>query len=441
MQRDRSILTRAAWDGEADTGPHSMRWSRPSTSLCAFVTLLNDRLGESIVFPLLPFLLANFTSSGRMLGLLAGSYAAAQFACTPLIGALSDRYGRKPVIATCVSGSVLGLGLFALTLSVNWEAVPWAAGSALPLLLLFAGRLIDGVSGGTAATAGAVLADISTAENRAKAFGLIGVAFGLGFILGPAFGGVLAGIHVTLPVWVATGFALMNLVLVLLLLPETHPPQARQALPRKRDLNPFTALKRVFTNPQVRRLCAAFFLFFMAFNGFTAVLVLYFKQVFGWGPGLATTAFLVVGVVATVVQGGLIGPLVARFGEWRLTLAGLGFVMVGCLLIPLANEGNATSVVFSAVAILALGTGLVTPCLRALVSRRLGEGGQGAALGSLQGLQSLGSFIGPPVAGLSYDLLGQRSPFWLGIALLIAVITLIAGGLPSSGENTRNNPV
>jgi MFS family permease len=145
--------------------------------------------------------------------------------------------------------------------------------------------------------------------------------------------------------------------------------------------------------------------------------------------------------VATVVQGGLIGPLVARFGEWRLTLAGLGFVMVGCLLIPLANEGNATSVVFSAVAILALGTGLVTPCLRALVSRRLGEGGQGAALGSLQGLQSLGSFIGPPVAGLSYDLLGQRSPFWLGIALLIAVITLIAGGLPSSGENTRNNPV
>ena len=243
----------------------------------------------------------------------------------------------------------------------------------------------------------------------------------------------------TLPVWVATGFALMNLVLVLSLLPETHPAEARRAMPRKRDLNPFTALKRVFTNPQVRRLCAAFFLFFMAFNGFTAVLVLYFKQVFNWGPGPATTAFLVVGVVATVVQGGLIGPLVSRFGEWRLTLAGLGFVICGCLLIPMANPGNAKAVVFSAVAILALGTGLVTPCLRALVSRRLGEGGQGAALGSLQGLQSLGSFIGPPVAGFSYDILGQQSPFWLGIALLVAVASLVGGGLPSSGQNTQNS--
>jgi MFS family permease len=417
-----------------------MRWSRPSTSLCAFITLLNDRLGESIVFPLLPFLLASFTSNGRTLGLLAGSYALAQFAFTPLIGALSDRYGRKPVIAACVAGSVLGLGLFAITLSINWQAIPWAAGTGIPLALLFGGRLIDGVSGGTAATAGAVLADISTPENRAKAFGLIGVAFGLGFILGPAFGGLLAGFSVTLPVWVATGFALMNLVLVLTVLPETHPPEARQAMPRKRDLNPLMALKRVFTNPQVRRLCVAFFLFFLAFNGFTAVLVLYFKQVFNWGPGLATAAFLVVGVVATVVQGGLIGPLVARFGEWRLTLAGLGFVIVGCLLIPLARADNAAAVVFSAVAILALGTGLVTPSLRALVSRRLGDSGQGAALGSLQGLQSLGSFIGPPLAGFSYDLLGQRSPFWLGIALLVGVASLVAGGLPSSGERTQNSP-
>jgi DHA1 family tetracycline resistance protein-like MFS transporter len=177
-------------------------------------------------------------------------------------------------------------------------------------------------------------------------------------------------------------------------------------LPRKRDLNPLSALQRVFTNPQVRRLCAAFFLFFLAFNGFTAVLVLYFKQAFNWGPGLATTAFLVVGVVATVVQGGLIGPLVARVGEWRLTLVGLGFVIVG-----------------------------------ALVSRRLDGDGQGAALGSLQGLQSLGSFLGPPLAGLAYDLLGQRSPFWLGIAVLSGVVVLVAGGLQGDSQNTKSAPI
>ncbi|MEX0587745.1 MAG: MFS transporter [Cyanobium sp.] len=408
-----------------------MTISRPSTFFCAFLTLLNDRLGESIVFPLLPFLLAGFTSDGRVLGLLAGSYAIAQFAFTPLIGALSDRFGRKPVISVCVAGSVLGLALFALTISLPWATI-WPAGQAagLPLALLFGARLIDGVSGGTAATASAVLADISPPEKRAKAFGLIGVAFGLGFILGPALGGLLGQINVTLPLLVAVTIAVINLVLVLTVLPETHPVEARRAMPRKRDLNPFAALQRVFTNPQVRRLCVAFFLFFLAFNGFTAVLVLYFKQAFNWGPGLAAAAFLVVGVVATVVQGGLIGPLVKRFGEWRLTLAGLGFVIAGCLLIPLATRANAQPVVFSAVAILALGTGLVTPCLRSLVSRRLDTQGQGAALGSLQGLQSLGSFLGPPLAGLAYETTGRQSPFWLGITLLVGVALLVAGGLP-----------
>ena len=412
-----------------------MRLARPSTYLCAFLTLLNDRLSETLIFPLLPFLLAGFTSDGRTLGLLTGSYAVAQFLATPLIGALSDRYGRKPVIAVCVAGSVLGLGLFSATIAFPWAAAARASG--LPLALLFAGRLIDGVSGGTAATAGAVLADISPPERRAKAFGLIGVAFGLGFILGPALGGLLGRLNVNLPLLVAVAVAATNLVLVLLLLPETHPIDARIPLPRKRELQPFTQLSRVFRNPQIRRFCLAFFLFFMGFNGFTAVLVLYFKQVFGWGPGLAGAAFLVVGVVATVVQGGLIGPLVKRFGEWRLTLAGLGFVVAGCLLIPLATPATAQAVVFSAVAILALGTGLVTPSLRALVSRRLDDSGQGAALGSLQGLQSLGSFLGPPLAGLAYEALGRQSPFWLGAALLAGVGVLVEGSLGGQARALR----
>ncbi|MFM7085755.1 MAG: MFS transporter [Cyanobium sp.] len=410
-----------------------MGLARPSTLLSAFLTLLNDRLGETLIFPLLPFLLASYSSDGRILGLLTGSYAVAQFLVTPLLGALSDRYGRKPVIALCVAGSVLGLALFAATLAFPWARLwPEARAAGLPLLLLFLARLIDGFSGGTAATAAAVLADVSAPEQRARAFGLIGVAFGLGFILGPALGGVLGRVNVNLPLLVAVVIASLNLVMVLVLLPETHPIEARIPLPRRRELQPFTQLWRVFRNPQIRRLCGAFLLFFLAFNGFTAVLVLYFKQAFGWGPGLAGAAFLVVGVVATVVQGGLIGPLVARFGEWRLSLAGLGFVVAGCLLIPLARPGAAGVPVFSAVSLLALGTGLVTPCLRALVSRRLADGGQGTALGSLQGLQSLGSFIGPPVAGLAYETLGRTSPFWLGIGLLLAVAALVAGGVPGT---------
>ena len=397
-----------------------MRRPHVPTLLSAFLTLLNDRLSESIVFPLLPFLLASFNADGRTLGLLAGSYALAQFAATPLIGALSDRFGRRPVIAICVSGSVLGLGLFAITLSHDWPA-----GAVLPLFLLFGARLIDGVSGGTAATAGAVLADITPPEKRARAFGLIGVAFGLGFIIGPFLGGQLARIAVTVPIWVATGFAVLNLVVVLTLLPETHPVSERRVLPRKRELNPFAQIARVIGNPAVGRLALGFFLFFLAFNGFTAILVLYFKQRFNWGPELATTAFLIVGVVATVVQGGLIGPLVNRFGEWKLTLIGLGLVIAGCLLIPTTNPEQARIGVFTAVAILPSGTGLVTPSLRSLVSRRLSDEGQGAALGSLQALQSLGSFLGPPLAGLGYDLLGQTSPFFGGAALLVVVVLLV----------------
>ena len=375
--------------------------------------------------------------------MLAGSYALAQFAFTPLIGALSDRFGRKPVITLCVAGTVVGLGLFALTLSLPWQRLwPGAAANGLPLALLFTARLIDGVSGGTAATASAVLADITPAEQRARAFGLIGVAFGLSFILGPALGSVLSGVSVRLPLALGVAFAVFNLLMVVGFLPETHPPEARKPMPRARELQPWNQLMRVLRHPQVGRLCLAFFLFFFAFSGFTGILVLYFKQAFAWGPRLASIAFLVVGVVATVVQGGLIGPLVKRFGERRLSLAGLGFSITGCLLLPLTMRGTAVPLAFVAVASLALGTGLITPCLRALVSRRLGEEGQGAALGSLQGLQSLGSFLGPPLAGLAYETLGQRSPFWLGISVLLGVGMLVAGGPPgataSEATSTRS---
>lgn len=401
------------------------------TLLSAFLTLLNDRLSESIFLPLLPFLLEDFSSSGSTVGLLSGTYALSQFTVAPLIGALSDRFGRKPVISCCVMGSVLGMGLFATTLTLPWQQVwPGAAAAGVPLTMLFLARVIDGASGGTAATATAVLADITTPENRAKAFGLIGVAFGLGFALGPGLGGLLGDVNRILPAWAATAFALTNLVVVLGLLPETHPVDARKQLPRKRELNPITLLARVFSKPEVRRLSVAFFGFFMTFNGFTTVLVLYLRNNFNWTEGMAGAAFALVGVIAMVVQGGLIGPLVKRFGELRLTLTGLGLLTVGCLLVPMASTETSVPVVYTAVSLLALGTGLVTPCLRALVSRRLGSDGQGSALGGLQGLQSLGTFLGASAAGFSYDRIGPTSPFWFGGVMLVGVALLVAGSLP-----------
>ena len=418
---------------------NSFHLSRPQIPilLCAFVTLLNDRLGETVLLPLLPYLPGRFTDSGTILGLLGGTYALAQLAVVPLIGALSDRFGRKPVLTACVAGSVIGLGLFAITVWIDWNILPAAWLGIVPLVLLFSARIIDGFSGGTASSATAVLADISTPESRAKAFGLIGVAFGLGFILGPFIGGRLAEINIALPGLAATAFAVFNLLLVIYILPETHPPAARNSLPSKSKLNPITQIAQIFANQLVRRLCLAFFLFFMAFNGFTNVLVLYLKQTFSWTVSLASLTFAVVGLIAMVVQGLLIGPLVKSFGEWRLTIAGIGFVIAGCLLLPLANQQNSISVVFTAVSVLAIGTGLVVPCLRALVSRRLNNSGQGAVLGSLQSLQSLGTFLGAAVAGFAYDQIGPRSPFWLASLVLAGVIALVAGGLPGSSGQTR----
>ncbi len=258
-----------------------MRRLKIPTLLGAFITLLDDRLGETIVLPLLPFLLEQFTTSATTLGFLTGTYALSQFAASPLIGALSDRFGRKPIMITCVSGSVIGICLFAITVSLNWNNyLPFFWASTLPLILLFLARIIDGISGGTAANATTILADISTPENRAKTFGLIGVAFGLGFILGPGLGTALAKFSVTLPVWVASGFAIFNLIFVICFLPETLPKNKRTLLARKRDLNPISQLLIVFKNPLSRKLCLSFFVFFMAFNGFTAVLVLYLKEKF-----------------------------------------------------------------------------------------------------------------------------------------------------------------
>ncbi len=415
----------------------SLKRPQIPTLLSAFITLLNDRLGETIVFPLLPFLLERFTNSGITIGLLAGTYAISQFAVAPLIGALSDRFGRKPIMITCVSGSVIGLSLFALTVSINWNNTLTESAVGLPLFLLFLARVIDGVSGGTATTATAILADISTPENRAKTFGIIGVAFGLGFLLGPGLGTTLAKLSVTLPVWAATSFAIFNLALVIWFLPETHPLSARSQLPRKRELNPITQLKLVFSNPSIRKLCLAFFLFFMAFNGFTAILVLYLKQSFEWSPELASLTFVVVGIMAMIVQGGLIGPLVKRFGEWRLTITGISFVILGCILLPIAQKANAIPTVFTAVSILALGTGLVTPSLRALVSKRLDATAQGTVLGSLQGLQSLGTFVGAAIAGILYDLLGSKSPFFATTSLLLIVLILIAGNPFKKRESSK----
>ncbi|KKZ12019.1 MAG: hypothetical protein TH68_07935 [Candidatus Synechococcus spongiarum 142] len=413
-------------------------WKRPSTLFCVFLTLLYDRVGESVVFPLLTFLVAPLVAVnqlGLVIGLLGGSYTMAQFLATPVIGSLSDHFGRRPVLLVCIAGSAVGVGLFGVGAGLG-SAASWgwlAVASGLPLM--FAGRILDGVTGGTAATAQAVIADTTPPERRARAFGLIGLAFGLGFIIGPGLGGWLAEMHLQLPIAIAVAIALLNFLVTFLLLPETLPSPARQPMPSLAQVNPFRQVLQLLRDPRVGGLSLGFGLFFLVFNGFTTILVPFLSLVLAWQAVDVGRAFVVVGVVAALVQGVLIGPLSRWLGEQRLTMLGIGLVLAGYLLVCLAQpEANAEGpmaqpAIYSAVVLLAMGVGVTAPSLRAMISRRLDAGSQGRGLGSLQALQSLGTSIGPPVAGVLFTGLAPRAPFWVAIAALLMVAVLTSGAL------------
>ena len=415
-----------------------VRWKRPSTLVCVFLTLLYDRIGESVVFPLLTFLVAPLVAAnqlGLVIGLLGGSYTMAQFLATPVIGSLSDHFGRRPVLLVCIIGSALGVGLFGVGAGLgNTNSWGWLAMvGGLPLM--FAGRILDGATGGTAATAQAVIADTTPPEKRARAFGLIGLAFGLGFIIGPGMGGWLADMHLQLPIVIAVAIALINFLVTFLLLPETLPPTARQPMPSLAQFNPFQQVLQLLYDPHVGGLSLGFGLFFLVFNGFTTILVPFLSLMLDWQAVDVGKVFVLVGVVAALVQGGLIGPLTRWLGEQRLTMLGIGLVLAGYLLVGLAQpETNAQGpmaqpAIYSAVVLLAVGVGVTTPSLRAMISRRLDASSQGRGLGSLQALQSLGTSIGPPIAGILFTSLAPRAPFWVAIFALLIVAVLTSGAL------------
>lgn len=371
-----------------------------SPLLFIFITILLDKLGESILFPILPFLLERFRSDAMTLGLLTSSFALAQFFATPMIGSLSDRYGRRPVLLLCVLGTALSYYMFGL------------AGS---LWVLFVSRMIDGVTGGVAATAQAYIADISTPADRAKNFGLTGAAFGMGFVLGPALGGSLAGININLPVFFAGTVALLNFFLGWVSLPESLRPENRRAFGWK-DLNPFGQVTDLFQHDRIKGFLWTTFIFNFAFSGFSSIFVLFLNRRFGWGPSSAALVFVFIGVLSTLIQGGLIRKLIPAFGEGKLTLAGLVALAIGFGLIVVIPSDSPLiyPLLYFSQALLAFGVGLILPCLRGLISNRVSAQEQGRTIGNAQGLQSIASILGPIWASWCFEQFGMLSPFWLG---------------------------
>lgn len=377
-------------------------------------------MGIGLLGPVLPFLTQQYLSDPAQLastvGWLASSYAICQFIAAPGLGALSDRYGRRPVLLVCLLGSALGYLLFGI-------------GGAL--WLLFLARMIDGFTGGNISTIFAYVADITQPEERGKYFGLVGAAAGFGFIAGPAIGGLTARLGYTAPLYIAAGITLVNCLWGYFYLPESLDRVNRATAISWAQLSPIRQLARVLRLVQLRWLLLATFLYAFPFAALTTNLPVLVKDSLHWDADGIGLIFLIVGAVGILVQGGLLRQLLPRFGEVRLTIAGLICEIAGYSLFALLVDLPATSLLLAATVLFATGDGLIGPSLSGLLSRAVGAQEQGRVQGGSQSVQALARVLGPLVGGELYANLGAASPYWSSVGIVGLAIAAVLLALPS----------
>ncbi|MFN2596136.1 MAG: MFS transporter, partial [Pyrinomonadaceae bacterium] len=348
-----------------------------------FVTVFIDLVGFGIVIPVLPYYVegTKFSASPRMVGLLFASYSVMQLVFTPVLGRLSDRYGRRPVLFVSLLGTSAGFMIM---------------GFATALWMLFLGRIIDGITGGNISTAQAYIADVTTKEDRAKGMGLIGAAFGLGFTFGPAIGGVLSKWGISVPFIFAGAMAFANAALLYFTLPETvtkdHPARASAATGR------WSQLARALKNSRLAFVLAIYFLFVVAFSIMTTSFALFTMFRFGFDPAHNGYMFMFVGIVGAIIQGGLIGRLAKRFGEIPLTIVGSLLFALSLLAIPFTSPQTGLAALLAVGALFAVGNSFATPSLTSLASKSAGRGEQGGVLGVTQSVASLARAVGPTIS-------------------------------------------
>jgi len=358
-------------------------------------TVALDMIGFGIVAPILGRYADRFGASGFQVGLLFASFSLAQMIFSPILGRWSDRIGRKPVIVISLFGTALG---------------SFITGAAGALWVLFAGRLIDGASGASVSVAQSAITDLATKEQRARMLGLLGMAFGVGFVFGPAIGGLaaLGGPHI--PFYVAGTLALINAVAAIIRIQETRVPN--KAVPTTRVHVPFR--KRRYG-----ALAGVGFFSMLAFSGFEATFSLFGGARFNLTEASTAVVFLGVGVVMSAVQGSLIGPLTSRFGSLQLLRNGLVLVSIGLLFLGAAVIWPTMIV---ALLFMVVGAGISNPSLTALVADSAHEDRRGEALGIQQSASALARVIGPPLAGLAFDHVGIGAPFTFGALIYVLAI-------------------
>jgi DHA1 family tetracycline resistance protein-like MFS transporter len=377
-----------------------------------FVTILLDMFALGLIMPILPKLVESFVdndtaSAARIFGLFGTAWALMQFFFSPILGGLSDRFGRRPVVLLSNFGLAFDYVLMALAPSLSW---------------LFVGRVISGITSASVSTAFAYIADITPVERRAAVFGKVGAAFGAGFILGPAIGGLLGGQDPRLPFWVAAALSFANALYGLLILPESLPRDRRSPF-RWRSANPVGALHLLRSNPALARLSVVNFIAQLAHVVLPSTFVLYATYRYGWAAATVGLTLAMVGICAMAVQGLAIGPIVKRLGERRALLLGLGCGAIGFLIFGAAPSGP---LFWLGIPVMAL-WGIAGAATQALTTRLVAPDQQGQLQGATTSVQSVSQLLGPFLFTLTFAyFIGTQAPLTLpGAPFLLASVLLL----------------
>jgi DHA1 family tetracycline resistance protein-like MFS transporter len=371
--------------------------------LVIFLTIFVNLIGFGIIIPLLPFYAETFGASPLVIGLLFAVFSVCQLVAAPILGDWSDRYGRRPILIFSLLGTVASFMLLALARSIT---------------MLFIARIVDGLSGGNISTARAYVADVTEPKDRARAYGLIGMAFGLGFIFGPALSGVLVRVSLTAPIWAAAAITLVATAVAWLWLPETvHRAQAGTGLP-------FRYLPGLLRRPALGRVLVIDFVYWFAFAIFQTTFALFTARRFRFDASQTGYFFSAFGILGAIVQGGLIRPVVHRFGDKPTFIVGLVCSAFGLVAATLTHS----VAVFAATLVpLALGIGFGHPTISSLVSRAARGDEQGRVQGAASAVESLGRTVGPIWGNASLQRFGEGMPYVSAAAFLLLTLLISIG--------------
>jgi DHA1 family tetracycline resistance protein-like MFS transporter len=386
--------------------------------LFALVTAFLSTMGISIIAPVVPFLVQPYVGDPNALALIVGAltsaYAICQFIAAPGLGALSDRYGRRPILLLCLLGSVVGYLLFGI-------------GGAL--WVLFLGRILDGLTGGNISTLFAYVADITPPAERGQYFGKVGAATGVGFIVGPLIGGLAARFGYPAPLFVGAAITLANIVWGYFFMPESLDRTQRATALRVAQVNPFRQLREVFAIAQLRWLLLATFLNVLPFAVLQSNVAVLAKDTLNWEPAAIGMVYFGVGLQDIVTQGVLVQRLLPKFGDIKVAIGGMATEIAGYLLIAASAYAGSALLVLGVV-LFASGEAVLGPALGGVISRTVSPREQGRVQGGSQSVQALARVAGPVLGGQLYASLGPTAPYLSGALLVGLAIVAIGRALP-----------